>query len=365
MTTNALAIIEAKTPTELFAPGFIDPLLQDLKEEVERQAALLDISTEQGRKDIAALAYKVARSKTFIDKQRLALVADEKKRLKAIDVEGGRIWDELEALQNKVRKPLTDWEDADKSRIAAHELTISETEGAALHAQQNWQVFPLDAMRDRLKEIQALDTYEWQEFQSRGRLAITSSVRIISECIEQREKLESERAELERHRAEQAERDRIEREAQIAREATEKAEAAAREASEKAERESREREEAAAKAMQEAESRAQAAEAARVESERLAAQRAAQATEQHERQQAEAVAAETRRLEQIRQREQDDEQARENNKKHAAKINREVREALMAVCDSKGNGCLISEPQATAIVTAIAQGKIPHTKITY
>lgn len=52
---------------------------------------------------------------------RLELVADRKKELKAIDAEGARIWDELEALQKEVRQPLTEWENRDKERIAMSE----------------------------------------------------------------------------------------------------------------------------------------------------------------------------------------------------------------------------------------------------
>jgi hypothetical protein len=92
--STALVNVEAMTAVEIFRPGAIDPLLGAIKEEVRQQASKLDISTEPNRKAIASLAFKVAKSKTFIDGQRKSLVADEKKRLAAIDAEGRRIWDE-------------------------------------------------------------------------------------------------------------------------------------------------------------------------------------------------------------------------------------------------------------------------------
>ena len=68
--STALATIENKPATELFKPGAIDPILDAIRAEVRREAACLDISTEANRKAIASLAFKVAKSKTFVDKRR-------------------------------------------------------------------------------------------------------------------------------------------------------------------------------------------------------------------------------------------------------------------------------------------------------
>ena len=114
---SALLKIDKMTPEQIFAPGTMDPILEAIRTEVTRQAAKLDISTEQNRKAIGSLAFKVTKSKTFIEGQRKSLVAAEKKRLAAIDSEGRRIWDILEGIAAEVRKPLTDWEQIDKDRI--------------------------------------------------------------------------------------------------------------------------------------------------------------------------------------------------------------------------------------------------------
>jgi uncharacterized protein (DUF885 family) len=96
---SALAVIETMTPALIFGAGAIDPLLIRIRAEVTARASELTVETPTGRKEIASLAYKVARSKTFIDEQRKLLVKDEKERLKKIDAEGSRIWSELETLQ--------------------------------------------------------------------------------------------------------------------------------------------------------------------------------------------------------------------------------------------------------------------------
>ena len=121
---SALLKIDKMTPEQIFAPGTMDPILEAIRTEVTRQAAKLDISTEQNRKALGSLAFKVTKSKTFIEGQRKSLVAAEKKRLAAIDSEGRRIWDILEGIAAEVRKPLTDWEQIDKDRVASHESLI-------------------------------------------------------------------------------------------------------------------------------------------------------------------------------------------------------------------------------------------------
>ena len=55
----------------------------------------------------------------------------------------------------------------------------------------------------------------------------------------------------------------------------------------------------------------------------------------------------------------DEAKERENNRAHHAKINNEVMAALSAL------DCVLGEVPAKAITVAIAEGKIPHVKISY
>lgn len=353
---STLALLPQYEAKELFAPGFIDPLIDRIRAEV--RAIPTDISTPKGREAVAALAYKVGRSKTFIDAQRLALVADEKKRLQAIDIEGARVWDVLEDLQKEVRKPLTDWENAEKDRVAAHESALSEIVNAGPHTLQNWQTLSVEAMHDRLNEIKT-EARDWQEFGARGRAATSVAVGQIEEAIAKRVKADDERAELERLRAEAVERERVERDARIAREATERAEAAARGREAQAARDAEAERQRIEREKHEAEARAKQAEAQKIAAEQLAEKRRIEAEAQAKRDQEAAVEAERRRIEAQHQAEREATEKREQNKRHVAKINREVMEALMA------HGYQVSEAQARTIIKALADGLIPHTKISY
>jgi hypothetical protein len=358
--TTELARIETITPAELFKPGKLDPIMDAIEAEVRREAACLDISTEANRKALASLAFKVAKSKTFVEASGKDLVAGRKEELKAIDRERGRIWDRFEALQIEVRKPLTDWENAEKERVARHEAALQSLVTVGDETSRYWESTAVDVMRERLTTITATE-YDWQEFISRAQAVVVVTIRQIKEAIARREKLESERAELETLRKEQAKRDQEAREAQIAKEATERAEW-----------EAKRREEAAAKAAQaahervelekaEAEARAKQAEAQRLESERLAALREKEHAEIAKRREEAAVVLERQRaaaaIEEATRKETEAAEKREANKRHCAKINREVLAAIVAL--------MIPEPAAKKIVEAIAKGEIPHTKISY
>jgi colicin import membrane protein len=77
-----------------------------------------DLSTAKGREAIKAMAFKVTKTKTFIDGTRKALTEEHRKAVEAVNSVGRVVWDELESLAIETRKPLTDYEQAEKDRLA-------------------------------------------------------------------------------------------------------------------------------------------------------------------------------------------------------------------------------------------------------
>src|SRR5258708_3289999 len=77
---------------------------------------------------MASLASKVARSKTALNEMGKNLVSELKAKTGAIDSERRTIRERLDALKDEVRRPLTDWKNADKERIWAHEKAILDLE---------------------------------------------------------------------------------------------------------------------------------------------------------------------------------------------------------------------------------------------
>lgn len=341
--TTALAILETCTAVQIFEPGFIDPVIERIEAEARSEAARLDISTEANRKQLASLAYKVARSKTFIDGQRLALVADEKKRLKRIDEEGRRIWDRLERLQEDVRKPLTEWEEAEKSRVACHEEALNILTGLS--------VLPgLCSVADAEERIEKANNLHaqrnWEEFASRAAGVKAATLFALGKSLEQAQKAEAEQAELKRLRAEAAERDRKDREERIARDATEKATRDAEIQRLKIEDDKRA-----------AEARAAESERSRIAEQREASERAARAAEQAERDKQAAIKAERDRAAAKAQREKEEQERREAS----ARIRKRVLGEISKAIEAHG----VPTETAEAIAFSLGNSQMPHVTVVF
>src|ERR1700729_269981 len=112
---SALALVETVTAVQVFTENGLDSILERIEKEARTTA--LDISTPKGRKEIASLAHKIAKSKTALDKMGKDLVSGWKDKAKKVDAERARAWDRLEALQEETRQPLTEWENREKDRV--------------------------------------------------------------------------------------------------------------------------------------------------------------------------------------------------------------------------------------------------------
>lgn len=350
-----LIVLDKLTPAGIFAPGGVDDILAKIAREVRSQHT--DISTKAGRDAVASLAYKVARSKSALDKMGKDLGETHYKSWKAITAERARIEKDLDALKDEVRKPLTDWENAEKDRVAAHEQAIISIGGMA-----TFDVPPSSAdIKYRMGAFLALPPRDWEEFSKRATEATDTTIAALQRMYEETSKREEEAAELARFRAEQVAREQKERDDRIAAEAAERARI---EAEAKAKREA---EEAAAKAeaerkqvelaRAEAVARADRAEADRKAAAEKADRDAREAAEAAERGRLAAVEAERKRVADEAAKVAAETAKREADKKHRAKINNEVLAAFV------GKG--VDEEVGKLLIAAIARGEIPHTKISY
>jgi hypothetical protein len=335
---SELITVDNINPVDIFSGDELDDLLKRI--EKEATSFTPDVSTNKGRKEIASMANKVARSKTTLDGLGKDLVSEWKQKAKVVDQERKKMRDYLDDLKAKVRQPLTEWEEAEEARTQKHEDNLREMVGGGEYSLANWMNLSAEAMRDRLKEIEDTKIDDsWDEFANTAAKAKDKAIADIKQAIEQREKYDAEQAELARLRAEQEERARQEAEERLRREGEERAK---REAEEKA-----------------------AAEAAKAEQERLSAIREKEAAEKraaeaeaNAKAQAEAAAQREReRIEQERIAEETAAKKREEDKKHRAKINNAARDAMV----SAG----INKDDATKIVMAIAKNQIPYVTIKY
>ena len=376
--TTSLATIEAVNTIaalELFKPGALDPILGRIEQEAREQAASLEISTEANRAALASLAYKIARSKTYIDDQGKDLGEGLRTQLTAINDERKRARERLDTLKDEVRKPLTEWENLEKERVAAHEAALAEIEGAGDYTARTWQSLTAEAISDRIREIET-DTRNWEEFSQRAAGVRAVALTAMKRALAAAEKLDAEKAEADRLRKEAAERAIKEREEAAARAATQAAEDKARRQAEaveraaEAERQRIEKEKADAEARaryeeqkriaaeQEAQRQLDEAEKRRVAESQAALRRAEIAEYEAKQAQEWAVEAERERIAAAIRAEEEAAAKREANKRHRAKINREAKTALI-------DHAQLSAELAEAVVSAIAKGLIPHITIEY
>ncbi|HBY0133926.1 TPA: hypothetical protein MIN49_20890 [Klebsiella pneumoniae] len=317
-----LVVIEKKNAMAVFTNNDqLDPLIEAI--EKEARSLVPDVTTKKGRDAIASMAHKVARSKTYIDNAGKDLVAELKALPKQIDESRRVVRERLDALKDEVRRPLTEWE-AEQERIKAEEAMN------ALHAE-------------------ALAMNEDFDRRLAARIESDHEMALLMNDAFDREQAEKKA---------EAERQRVAREEEIKRLAEEKAK---REAAEQAQREidaaaAREREailakERAEREQREAAERAEREKQAAVEAERRKAQEEADRIRREAEQHEQARLAEEKR--------KADEQARrEADVKHRKAVGVEVVKALMA------NTSLTRE-QAIEVLTAVKDGRIPHTGISY
>ena len=243
----------------LYSGDNLDKLLAAI--EVAALAAEPDLKTVASRAAIAKRARAVAKSKGVIDDAGKNLVADWKKQAKAVDEVRARARTTLDALRDKVRKPLTDWE-AEQAKIkqAKIDAILAEQE-----AEEKRLAEEAEAARAKAEaEAQA----QREEMQRRE-----ADMKAREEAVKERERAAAHERELiaaaNRERAAAEERQKI-----AVSEAKKTAKLAAQRAAEKADRDRKE----AVRAAEEKIRR----EAAEVESKRLRAEEEARAAAQDE-----------------------------------------------------------------------------------
>ena len=219
MDNNLLVVAEKLDVAVVFSDKGMAKLLDEIKTKVI--AHVPDTETEQGRKDIISLAYKITRSKTLIDDLGKGVVADWKKKAKLIDEHRKTARDFLDDLKNTARQPLTDWE--------AEQAIIKEMEEAAEKEKIQARIdtlfalnvvlpfFDLAVMSDTDYEtllISATEAYKGEQ----DRIAKEKQARQEEEA-----RLAIERAEIERIKVEQETRTKALAEKEEALKAQEKA----------------------------------------------------------------------------------------------------------------------------------------------
>lgn len=355
-----LVVIEPTTAVALFTEGQgVAELLADIRQKAS--SLVPDVTTAKGRKQIASVAYAVAKTKSYLDEIGKELTAKYKVIPARIDANRKTLRDTLDALKDEVRAPLNQYEAAEAARVAA----LQERMLAFSIAKQTSAELPSAELEHYLQQIEAIAIDDsWEEMTAQAGVAKDAAVLHLRAAIEKAKAREAQAAELERLRQEAAAREQADREHLIAEQAAAaeaKRQEQARLDAERREREAKEREQQAIRDAEAAELARQQAEARRIAEAEQAEQRRVQA-EADARRQAEAAAA--RAAEQERQRIEHEQRlkAEEDARRAADRAHRDrINSAI--VMDLMGLG--LSEDFAMNLVKHIASNKIEHLSINY
>ena len=364
-----LALIEPATALSIVTDGEkFNQFYEKIKAETD--AFVPNLATVTSRKEIASLAYKVARTKTALDDAGKSLTEEARLTITAVDKSRKEIRSRLDALRDEVRKPLTDWENKEEERKSTIRATVvrlqnlSTVEAGATMSQIAAMIEELAAI-DLPEDIFG-DDLEFAQSTKDG--AATN----LEQALGRAKQAEDDAIELQRLREAEAERiaaeeeriaaeeERIAAEAAAKREAERKEQEARREADEE-KRQAQLREEAAEKAAQDARDKA---EAERLELEREheakleELRKDAAAKEQARLDEQEAARfKEAERIEAEREASRL-EKARIEDREHRSEIMKEAKEALMEFAE-------IDEATAKKVVIAITGKNIPHIGINF
>lgn len=349
-----LVVIEPTTAVTLFTEGTgVNELLADIRQKAT--SLVPDTTTTKGRKEIASIAYAVAKTKTYLDGLGKELTDQYKAIPRKIDEHRKTIRDTLDALKDEVRAPLTQFEETETVRVAALQSRLARLNELGTSASIEIAAADLQTMLLEVEQAALDDT--WQELLPQATVAKELAAKRLGEALTARQKYEAEQAELEVLRKKQAEQERIDRERLIAEQAAEQArlqeenrQRLEREAAQHREQEAQRQTQAALEREEQARRDAEASELARQQAEANAAHQAEEAAARAADQERQRIANE--------QRLKDEEDSRRlADRDHRGRINSAILMDLM--------GLGIDEDKAINLIKHVASHKIAHLTINY
>lgn len=364
---NALELIQKMTPVEVFKDGHLKVFLSRVREESLKLVP--DVTTKKGREEIASAAYKVARTKTFIDKAGLALGEDLRAQLEVINKERSLAKTECEKIQEEIRRPLDAWEAEEKKRLTNIETEINFIQSIGNDVQANHLSMSMDDLKEKYNQIKE-NKFDFQEmadkaegFKNSALLKIRDGMDALKVHLEEQEKARLKKAEDDRIAAEKAEKERLEREAKIAAEAAEKARLDAEEKFKREAQAEKDKADAELKRVQKEKEDAEAREReVKLKAERDAAlAKEAAAKAERDAQERERLAAEKAKAEQKAKEEKEkaDQEKRENSLRIVKKAHNNILDVLVKSIPD------LTKDQAIEVVKLIATKQLPGVNITY
>jgi hypothetical protein len=342
--SGELVVIKEIDIPALFKKDGCNPIIEGLKKKAAEFEG--DISTAKGRKAIASFAAKFSSSKAHIDRLGKSLTDKLRDEIEPIQAERNKIKACCDELRDQVRKPLTDWENAEKERVVKHEQNIQ-----TINDYLNVEPENSGQAKDLLEAMKEMDTGEcFEEFELAATKAKTAALTQLEAKFIVLQHAEKEKAEADRLEKERLAKEQEEREKKIAEEAAEKA---TREAEDKAKAEGDEKDRLAKEAIEKAERETLEAKLATERAER----EKKEAAELAEKEKEAAIEEERKRVAAVKESERIAEEKLAQNKAHRGKLNKEAKQSFI----DEG----FEAEEAEKIIKVIAKGRIANITINY
>lgn len=308
---TSLAVIDTLENSALFASGGVTDAQLAAGREWYLANAPKGIETEEKRTALKRFARPLQKLRTGIEARAKEFTGETKRKLAAIDTEKRRLVLLVGGIEDEVLRPLTEWEQEEEARKVR--LAGIQNELAAKGQRVYMDMAELEKT---IAELEAFDVSTMQEYKVGAESAIAASLRVLKPELERRREADANARELEKLRAESAERKRKDEIAEEAKRLAEKMVAEAKPA------------EAQPYIPTPSEERGTPVTG-------FHSPAAVQSTQEYAAMEARAA-----------------------DKDHRTKVNYDAAGALVAECQ-------INEPAAYVVIEAIAKGLIPHVTIAY
>lgn len=214
-TMKDLALLEninSETAPKIIEQQLLDALFEKVKSETITEVT--DVSTAENRKRISELAMKVSRSKTAVLNPLQAWIKDIKQYPVTVTKVVKSFEQKMNDLRDEVKKPLTDWQQAEEDRVNKHQSKIEEIKKIGETADSLITSMTISGWKDFLSELEALKIdSSFEEFQPEALEAKKVSVEKIKNRIARQQKEETQEAEMQRLR--RLEKEKIERDREL------------------------------------------------------------------------------------------------------------------------------------------------------
>jgi hypothetical protein len=207
---TSLAVIDTLENSALFASGGVTDAQLAAGREWYLANAPKGIETEEKRTALKRFARPLQKLRTGIEARAKEFTGETKRKLAAIDTEKRRLVLLVGGIEDEVLRPLTEWEKEEEARKVRLSGIVRSLGEHAVNA-----VYPnITSLEETIAELEAFDVSTMQEYKVGAESAIAASLRVLKPELERRREADANARELAELRRKQAERDEADRKAE-------------------------------------------------------------------------------------------------------------------------------------------------------